>query len=114
MLPAEQVTIGGFDYRVRVLTMQDIRAVVRAMKDLGQDGAEIHIIDVLFDHEVPTAALKLATGMDDAALDALPPAEVQALLDAVARVNSFFVETWERRFASRATPSEPSSAPSAA
>ena len=114
MLPAEHVTAGGFDYRVRVLTMQDIRAVVRAMKDLGQEGAEMHVIDVLFDHEVPAAALKLATGLDDAALDALPPAEVQALLDAVARVNSFFVETWVRRFASRATPSEPLSAPSAA
>ena len=38
--------------------------------------------------------------------------EVQGLLDAVARVNSFFVETWTRRF-SPATPSAPSSAPSA-
>ena len=114
MLPAEQVTINGTDYQVRVLTMQDIRAVVRAMKDLGQDGAEIHVIDVLFDHEVPVAALKLATGLDDAALDALPPADVQGLLGAVARVNSFFVETWVRRFASRATQSERSSAPSAA
>ena len=114
MLPAEQVYVGGADYRVRVLTMQDIRAVVRAMKDLGQEGAEMHVIDVLFDHEVPAEALKLATGLDDAALDSLPPADVQALLDEVGRVNSFFVETWVRRFASRATPSEPLSAPSAA
>ena len=113
MLPSEQVSVGGADYRVRVLTMQDIRAVVRAMKDLGQEGAEMHVIDVLFDHEVPAEALKLATGLDDAALDALPPADVQGLLGAVARVNSFFVETWVRRFASRATPSAPSSAPSA-
>ena len=112
MLPPEQVTINGTDYRVRVLTMQDIRAVVRAMKDLGQEGAEPHVIDVLFDHQVPAAALTLATGLDDAALDRLPPGDVQELLDAVARVNSFFVETWTRRF-SPATPSAPSSAPSA-
>ena len=112
MLPAEQVTINGTDYQVRVLTMQDIRSFYRWIKSTKGNEDNVHPIDFFFNHDVPVEALKMATGLDDSALEAMPLEDIEALLDEVGRVNSFFVKVWMRRF-SPETPSAPSSAPSA-
>jgi hypothetical protein len=105
----ERMTVAGRDIEIKRLTMADIRDIVGELKQAGQEGSEPHIIDVFFNHDVPVAALRRATGLGDHEFGSMDPEELFALLEAVKRVNVFFVETMASRFYSRATQSAPSS-----
>lgn len=112
---AEQVTVSGRKIEVKQLTMRQIRNVLAELKKKG----EPHVIDTVFDDDVPAIALAEATGLrmdgeegpDVVSLLDLSQEEVKELLDTFKAVNPFFFGMMER-IISMATQNAPSSAPS--
>ena len=105
---SEQITIGGRQITVRPLTMRQIRDVLDALKDDGKGEKRAHIIDVVFNDEVPAVAVSSATGLSLAELEGeFGQQEIRELLDKVRAVNPFFVGMMER-LVSQVTLSAPS------
>lgn len=109
---SEQITIAGRQVEVKGLTMKQIKDVLASLKDRSKQ-QEAHVIDAVFDDDVPAVAVSMATGLSLAELEGdIGQQDMRDLLDKVKAVNPFFVGMMTRLI-SRATQNAPSSTESA-
>lgn len=96
----EQITLAGRKIEVKQLTMRQIKDVVAVLKK-SQAGEEVHVVDALFDNDVPAIAVSEATGLSMAELEGeISQQEMHDLIEKVRAVNPFFVGMMERVIAS--------------
>jgi len=85
------IEFAGREVTVKELTVAEIKQVFDKL-----EACDLDRLDLLLDHEVPTCAVLLATGLDAAALDAATPSALLAVYDAVAEVNPIFAAAMRR------------------
>lgn len=88
---SEQITVSGRQVEVKGLTMKQIKEVMANLKGQNEK-QEAHVIDAVFDDDVPAFAVSLATGLSLAELEGdIGQQDMRDLLDKVKAVNPFFV-----------------------
>lgn len=97
---AKKITFCGRDVTVKTLNVAEVADLLDESKEEAgkiKTVFDLHVLDLLFDDEVPARAVAKATGLTMQEL-AGPndPAEVRALLDEVRAQNPFYVGMMER------------------
>lgn len=111
MIMNETINIGGRSVAVKQLTMRQIREVLANLKE--RDGGP-HVLDMVFDDDVPAVAVSEATGLSLAELEGdFTQQEMRDLIDQVRAKNPFFVGMMERLCQAGMTQSAPSPTQSA-
>ena len=95
---SEQIKMAGRDIKVSQMNMAQIREVVAAMeKDSADKETKPHILDLVFDDDVPARAVSVATGLSmDELGGKFSQDECRKLLDLVKAANPFYVGMMER------------------
>lgn len=106
---SETIKLGGRAVSVHALTMKEIREVLVALREKSK---EPHVIDMVFDDDVPAVAISAASGLSLSELEGeFTQQEIRDLLDKVRALNPFFVGMMERLCRAGMTPSAPSPVP---
>lgn len=91
---SENVDFCGRTITVKTLTVRQIKYLI---DEFQENDGRVDAIDLLFNDDVPSLAICMATGlsMDELMAD-VPPRVVKDLIDAVRAENPFFVGMMER------------------
>lgn len=90
----------GREIEVRTLTVRDVKELLDEIKNEGRESKsvlDLHVLDLLFDDDVPARAIAKSTGLSLEELSGnITPEEVHGLIDKVRAENPFFVGMMER------------------
>ena len=100
----EKVNFSGRDVTVKALNMSEIKEVLNRLLKKSETESEqsasifdLHIVDLLFNDEIPAFALSMATGLSLEELSGkVPPEAIRELLDKTRAMNPFLVGMIER------------------
>ena len=88
------------------LTLLQIKDIYRVV---GEHAKSPHVLDMVFDDDIPAVAVSAASGLSLAELEGdFTQQEIRDLLDKVRAINPFFVGMMERLCRAGMTPSAPS------
>jgi len=94
------VTVSGRKVTVKTLTVAEMREIVEEIRDAGKSDKsvlDLHIVDLIFNDDVPTAAVAKASGLTlEELAGPIAPQEIKDLIDKVRAANPFFVGMMER------------------
>lgn len=108
----ETIKLGGRTVAVHSLTMREIREVLVALREKGK---EPHVLDMVFDDDIPAVAISAASGLSLGELEGdFSQQEIHDLIEKIRAVNPFFVGMMERLCRAGMTQSAPSPVLSAA
>lgn len=95
---SDSIRIAGRDITPKPLDMAQVREFLDAMEKEAKDENSVpHIVDVLFNDEVPAKAVSISTGLSmDELGGKISQEDMRALLDKVRAVNPTFVGMMER------------------
>lgn len=93
----ESITVCGREITPKQLTMSDVHEFLQRMEQDAADKKPPHVVDIVFNDQVPAVAVSMSTGLSlDELAGKIPQDTMRALLDKVKAVNPFFVGMMER------------------
>ena len=92
------VNFSGREVAVKTLSVSDVKDLLDEIRsDASGEQKPPHILDLLFDDDIPAAAVSKATGLSLTELAGnVKPQEARDLIDAVRAQNPFFLGMMER------------------